>query len=144
MMAKYFTLNELTRSDTANRLGIKNNPDLYTVERLNYLMQILDQIRKEWGSAIRVTSGYRCKALNKAVGGVTNSNHIYGTAADLQPVNGKLKDFFPFVKKCCEDMGLEWDEILYEKSGKSEWLHFAFMRGTNGQRRKKYIQMTVK
>lgn len=143
-MSRYFTLNELTYSSTAKKLGIKNQPDLATVERLNYLMQILDYIRKEWGGPIRVSSGYRCKALNKAVGGVSNSNHLYGTAADLVPVNGKLKDFFPFVKRVCEQIGLDWDEIIYEKSGKTEWLHFAFMQGTTGKRRKKYIQMTVK
>lgn len=142
-MAKYFTLNELTYSSTAIKKGIKNQPDIPTVERLNYLMEILDQFRKEWGSAIRVTSGFRCKALNKAVGGVSTSNHLYGTAADLQPVKGKLKDFFQFVKKVCEEMGLEWDEIIYEKSGKTEWLHFAFMNGRTGARRKKYITLNA-
>ena len=77
----YFTLWELVKSDTAEAKGISNFPDFDTVAHLDELRKkILDPMREAWGGPLVVTSGYRCPALNRAVGGVTNSAHLSGYA----------------------------------------------------------------
>ena len=81
---KYFTLSELTHSDTAVSLGISNIPTAAAVPLMVELIdRVLDPIREKWQSPIYITSGYRCPALNKKVGGVENSYHTRGMAADI-------------------------------------------------------------
>jgi hypothetical protein len=83
---KHFTLEELTRSDTALRLGIDNTPPPSVVQNLHHLVEVLlDPLREAFGKPIYVNSGYRCPALNTAVGGSRNSQHIQGQAADIRP-----------------------------------------------------------
>ena len=81
---KYFSIKELTASDTARRLGIDNTPPAYAAANLNRLVtNILDPLREAYGHPIYVNSGYRCKALNSAVGGSATSQHMKGEAADI-------------------------------------------------------------
>lgn len=80
---KYFSLAEFIHSATAKRLNIDNTPTFEIVDNLNRLADYLDNIREKLGKPILVSSGYRCPVLNKAVGGVTNSQHQKGLAADL-------------------------------------------------------------
>ena len=81
---KYFNFPELTASATAERLAIDNTPPRAAQQMLTVLVeQLLDPIRRRYGAPIIVTSGYRCPALNTAVGGVANSHHIVGCAADI-------------------------------------------------------------
>ena len=81
---QYFTIQELTASATAERLAIDNTPPRAARKMLTILVeQLLDPIRRRYGAPIIVTSGYRCPALNTAVGGVANSHHIVGCAADI-------------------------------------------------------------
>jgi uncharacterized protein YcbK (DUF882 family) len=81
---RYFTLQELTRSATARRLGIYNTPPASAVKALNELVDnVLDPLREAWGGPIQVNSGYRCPTLNKAVGGSPYSQHQRGEAADI-------------------------------------------------------------
>ena len=81
---KYFSIEELVKSATAERLAIDNTPPRAAQRMLTILVeQLLDPIRRRYGAPIIVTSGYRCPALNTAVGGVTNSHHIVGCAADI-------------------------------------------------------------
>lgn len=81
---KYFTIEELTRSITAQRLGIDNTPPPAAVKNLHRLVeQVLDPLREAWGGPIHVNSGYRCAALNRAVGGAPRSQHMKGEAADI-------------------------------------------------------------
>lgn len=91
-LSPHFTVGEFFRSGTAIRLGIDNNPDAHpgegisTAEVLENLRalctEVLEPLRKRVGRVI-VTSGYRCQELNKAVGGVWNSQHLKGEAADI-------------------------------------------------------------
>ena len=82
--ASYFTIQELSKSATAERLAIDNTPPRAAQRMLTILVeQLLDPIRRRYGAPIIVTSGYRCPALNTAVGGVANSHHIVGCAADI-------------------------------------------------------------
>lgn len=92
---KYFTLTELTRSQKATELKINNWPDPVSRSNLEALVDnVLDPLREAWGGPIDVSSGYRCAALNKVVGGVANSQHLKGQAADLRiysrEANGKI------------------------------------------------------
>ena len=81
---KYFTIKELTRSDTARHLGIDNTPPASAVMALNELVDhVLDPLREAWGGPIHVNSGYRCPELNKIVGGTPTSQHQRGEAADI-------------------------------------------------------------
>ena len=81
---KYFSLSELTHSDTAVSVRIDNTPSPLQEARLILLVRdVLDPIREHWGLPIRVTSGYRCPELNDWVGGVEDSWHMDGCAADI-------------------------------------------------------------
>ena len=80
---KYFKLSEFINSVTAKRLNIDNLPSFEIVDNLNRLADYLDGIREKFGKPILISSGYRCSMLNKTVGGVVNSQHQKGLAADL-------------------------------------------------------------
>ena len=81
---KYFTLKEFSHSDTAVSLGIDNTATPSAVPLMVELIdRVLDPIREHWGLPIRVTSGYRCPELNAEVGGVEDSYHMDGCAADI-------------------------------------------------------------
>lgn len=130
---RYFSLEELCASSTADRLGIDNTPTEEVIEHLVELIYTLDTIRKEWGSPIRVNSGYRCHSLNKAVGGASSSAHLYGYAADLYPVNGNFNGFVDFMKKWARTH--HFDQILVETNSKGgRWIHIGLYNGKHNQR----------
>lgn len=137
MAHKYFTMEEMTRSDTANRLGINNTPSKVIYSHLNELMDYLDLIREAWGGPIIVTSGYRCETLNKAVGGSTTSSHTTGWAVDMHPKNGKNLEFHNFVKTFLKENNMAFDQLIAEKpkNGIPSWTHLG-IRSRNGYQRK--------
>ena len=80
----YFTINELCYSATAQAKGINNTPNATQRNALIALVDtVLDPLRRAWGKPILVNSGYRCPALNNAVGGKASSQHLRGEAADI-------------------------------------------------------------
>ena len=99
---KYFSVSELCASATALREGIDNRPSKCAFHLLHVLVdQLLDPIREAWGKPIVVSSGYRCKELNALVGGVKNSHHLLGCAADQ---GRRIRNFIKFPsKKICID-----------------------------------------
>ena len=122
-MSKYFSLSEMTHSDTAIRLGIPNDPNKDQIMYLEQLMEYLDGVREELGHPIIVTSGFRSggdKGLNAAVGGKPESQHTMGQAADIVPHDRKL------LKKLLHiiwDRG-GFDQLIWEHpKGRSEWIH---------------------
>ena len=140
-----FTIGELSYSATAENLGINNSPDTITRVHLTETIRLLEYIRAEWeeycerhglgNPAIRVSSGYRSHELNKAVGGVKNSAHVEGYAADLQPVNGKQDEFEKFFAREFSHMGYAYDQIIIEKSKTARWVHVGYKRADGKQRR---------
>lgn len=134
-MSKNFSLKELIASDTAKSKGIDNTPSFEEVKHLNKLCDtILQPLRDAWGSAINVTSGYRCSELNRAVGGASTSAHLRGYAADMQIP--KMKDFDKFVAFTVDFLkGRNFDQLLIETSGKTRWLHIGLYSSSNLQRR---------
>ena len=138
--SKYFKLEEFLTSSTARQKSIENMPSWEVVERLRKLALFLDGMRAAWGSGIRISSGFRNEALNRAVGGVTNSIHKIGYAADLQPANGKLEDFKKFVVNYLKDKN--FDEAILESKGKVQWVHFQLF-SNNGFQRKKVFSLNL-
>lgn len=132
---KYFSLKELCASDVATKKKIDNFPSFTVVQHLSELTdKILEPLRVAWGSGIKVNSGYRCDALNRAVGGVSTSAHKQGYAADLVPSNGKIDDFGKFVKDWLIKNRIKFDQLLFETSGKTKWLHVGLYSSTGTQR----------
>ena len=120
----YFTITELCYSDTAKEKGIDNSPTTEVRANLVTLVNnLLDPLREAWKSPIMVTSGFRCGVLNKAVGGSTTSAHLYGLAADIAPVNGRIKEFKEFCKTYFADKKQRFDQVILETKGTSEWVH---------------------
>jgi hypothetical protein len=105
-------------SATAKRLGIDNTPTFEVVDNLNKLADYLDVIREKVGKPILISSGFRCPVLNKAVGGVSNSQHQKGLAADLI-----CADMESLEKVLRETGG--FDQLIKEhrKGSKSFWFH---------------------
>lgn len=92
-LSRYFSLDDLTRSDTAQRQGINNTPDTFSQSNLYSVAVLLDQIYDQIG-AFTITSGYRSPALNAAIGGSDSSLHMRGMAADLLPQTMTAEQFF--------------------------------------------------
>lgn len=133
-MSKYFKLEELLTSSTARQKSIENLPSWEIIENLKQLAEFLDDLRDDWGSGIRVTSGFRCEKLNVAVGGVLNSVHRLGWAADVIPSNGKFDEFVDFIKRWA--VNKKYDQIIVETNKKSRWVHIGLYSPTGLQRKK--------
>lgn len=132
---KYFSINELTRSATANRLGIDNTPSEAIRKNLEKLINtVLDPLREAWGAPIIVTSGYRCHALNRAVKGSKTSQHVLGQAADLKTVGDKPennKKLFELAKKMVEDGRIVVGQLIDEYG--YDWVHISTVGGHKNQ-----------
>lgn len=129
----YFTIAELCASDTAKKYNIDNTPDPIITSHLQQLINFLNPLREAWGSAIKVSSGYRCDKLNRFVGGSKTSSHLIGYGVDLIPLNGKMDDFKKFI---VDYMKIRmFDQCIIEKSGKTEWIHIGLYNNKGQQRR---------
>jgi zinc D-Ala-D-Ala carboxypeptidase len=126
-LSPHFTLAELTRSDTAIRLGIDNVPPPEIVPRLVLLAELLERIRATLNCPVIVTSGYRCEQLNAAIGGVTSSDHSRGHAADIAaPVFGTPSQVATLLAPLVSTLGI--GQLILEgfrRPGgrRSEWVH---------------------
>ena len=129
----YFTIDELCASDTAKKYGIDNTPNPTIITRLQRLINFLNPIREAWGSAIKVTSGYRCEKLNCLVGGSKTSSHTIGYGVDLIPLNGRMSEFQKFIVDYMKNK--MFDQCIIEKSGKTEWVHIGLYNLKGQQRR---------
>lgn len=127
----YFTIAEMTRSDTARQLNIPNNPTPEQTENLQYLIEdLLDMVRQDWGRPIRVTSGFRSAKLNQQVGGVLTSQHTKGEAADIT-TGSKIanKNLFDMIERG----GYVFDQLIWEKGDSTgpDWIHISYRKGGN-------------
>ena len=140
-ISKNFTLEEFTASDTAKAKGISNFPSTQQVANLCALVHhVLQPLRDAMGQEIKIGSGYRCPKLNKAVGGVSNSQHLNGEAADLCIDGDRIKGkrWFDWIKA-----HVEFDQLIMEHNAKgSYWVHVSYC--TDGKNRKQVISDLLK
>ena len=147
-MSRWFTYGDFVKSATADRLGIDNVPVDETIQdNIIELMRVLDGVREGWtvkckenywgNAAIVVNSGYRCDALNKALGGSDTSAHRIGSAADIEPVNGRNREFLRFVEQYLLDNHIAFDQLISEKpvNGVPSWIHLGLKNCDGKQRR---------
>ena len=131
---KYFTIEELCQSETAEKYKIDNTPSEEIKKNLKTLVDcLLDPLREAWGSPIIINSGYRCPILNKAVGGSKTSSHTSGWSVDMRPKNGKMEEFKKFVVDFIKTRF--WDQCILEKSGDVEWIHLSLYNNSGKQRK---------
>jgi len=132
-LAKNFTLNELVKSSTADRMGVDNWPtdDTHLVNLTNVANHILQPVRDEVG-CVRINSGYRSPKLNTAVGGSKTSQHCHGEAADFEC--SKIGNY-KLAKWVSEN--LEFDQLILEfyTSGQpsSGWVHCSYKSDGNNR-----------
>lgn len=120
-LTKNFNMREFTLSDKAKELKIQNVPsqsDMVNIRRL--VEHILQPIRDKFGP-ISISSGYRCKTLNKAVGGSKNSHHMIGMAADIKMDN--MKEVFVYIAKNMMFTQLIWE---YGTINEPAWIHVSY------------------
>lgn len=118
-ISPHFRLSELTATQT----GLPNTPNNDAVCNLAALAHyILEPLREYMGEAVVITSGYRSAAVNRAVGGVSNSQHLTGCAADIRVGSySRAMKMFAFLR------GLYYvDQCLFEQSKTAKWLHVSF------------------
>ncbi len=132
-LSNYLSLAEVTRSDTAKRKGISNEPTAEHLDNLKVIaVEVFDKVREYFGVPIFVSSGYRSAALNKAIGGSSTSDHNLGRALDLDQDghgNGVTNaDVFNFIKNT-----LEFDQLIWEfgTDKNPDWVHVGYRKGAN-------------
>lgn len=139
----HFTMEELYASATATAKGINNKPSVQQMINLVYLCAfVLEPLRVAMGEPIKIGSGFRCQALNKAVGGVYNSQHMKGQAADLCIDGDKQKGrkWFNYIRD-----HLPFDQLIWEHNSKGTyWVHVSFVYPDFGRNRHKVIDDLLK
>lgn len=136
-------MEELYASATATAKGINNKPSVQQMINLVYLCAfVLEPLRVAMGEPIKIGSGFRCQALNKAVGGVYNSQHMKGQAADLC-IDGdrqKGRKWFNYIRD-----HLPFDQLIWEHNSKGTyWVHVSFVYPDFGKNRHKVIDDLLK
>lgn len=141
-ISKNFTLEELCASATAKAKGISNNPGQTEVVNLCALVhKVLQPLREAMGCPIKISSGFRSLALNRAVGGVSTSQHMRGEAADLC-IDGdvaKGRRWFDWIRSHCD-----FDQLIWEKNPRTGnyWVHVSYR--ADGKNRKQVIDNLIK
>jgi len=136
-LTENFSLNELTKSQTAERKGIDNTPSAEHQENLKSLCEmILQPIRDHFGQVVSVSSGYRSPELCVAIGSSTQSQHAKGQASDFEIFGVSNKELADYI-----DQNLDYDQLILEYWKESDpnsgWIHCSF--NTQGNR-KQYLR----
>jgi zinc D-Ala-D-Ala carboxypeptidase len=135
-LSKSFTLNELTKSQEALRLGINNTPNDEHIENLKILCEkILQPLRDYYGMPVSISSGYRSAALCEAIGSSSKSQHTKGQAADFEIFGMANKDLADWIVQ-----NLDYDQCILEfwnpDDPNSGWVHCSYNDSGN---RKQYL-----
>ncbi len=140
-LSPHFTLGELTKTNT----GLENVPNAEQVNNLRRLCRWLERLRERWNEVygdgddpIIITSGFRSEAVNKAVGGVRNSNHLQGCAADIRCIGPEQAErYAKLLIGISKEFNEDFDELLVEVNARHVWwVHFA-VRPNNNRRKLK-------
>ena len=124
-LSKNFALSEITHSNTAKRLGIDNEPTETHLQNMQHLVDNLLQPLRDAVGPIRISSGYRNPALNRAIGGSRSSQHCKGEALDIQFwQNGKMMN--ELIYEWILDSGIEFDQMINEFD--FTWIHISLKK----------------
>jgi zinc D-Ala-D-Ala carboxypeptidase len=137
-LSKNLTLSEVTRSETAKRRGISNMPTPEHIENFKKLAEnVFQPIRDHFGVPIRISSGYRSKELNTAIGGSLSSQHCKGEAIDIDMDGTTVtnKQIFDFVKA-----NINFDQMIWEfgTDANPDWVHVSY--NSDGAQRKQILK----
>jgi hypothetical protein len=145
-LSPHFTLGEMCKTSVRTPDG--NIPSHVHIENLKRLCGWLEMLRSEWNKRygegddpIVINSGYRSEAVNKAVGGVSGSNHLTGCAADIRVAGiEQLVRYATILLDISDESQEDFDELLLERSPRGGyWLHFA-VRPSGNRRKVRLIQ----
>lgn len=121
-LTEHFSLVEMTRSEAGLRRGIPNVPNAGEIANLQRLCEtVLEPIRALLNVPMHVNSGYRCPAVNAAVGGKGNSAHLDGRACDFVPMGMSLDHAMGLI----QHSGLPFDQLILEYGA---WIHVSIAR----------------
>jgi len=137
-LSKNLALSEVTRSETAKRRGISNMPTPEHIENFKKLAEnVFQPIRDHFGVPIRISSGYRSKELNAAIGGSSSSQHCKGEAIDIDMDGTTVtnKQIFDFVKA-----NVNFDQMIWEfgTDANPDWVHVSY--NSDGAQRKQILK----
>lgn len=139
-LSKHLALAEVIRSETAKRKGISNMPTEEHIKNFQLLAEnIFEPIRERFGVPIHISSGYRSKELNTAIGGSLTSQHCSGEAVDIDmdgSTNGVTnKMVFDYIKD-----NLNFDQLIYEFGNdiNPDWVHVSYE--STGKQRKQVLK----
>lgn len=122
---KYFSIRELTYSTTAHNKGIRNWPDGQVERNLTALVEnVLDPLREAYGKPIYVNSGYRCPDLNRAVGGVSTSDHLCQGTAAAADITTRTKKGNLELFRLAQELNLPFKQLIDEKQ--FAWVHISY------------------
>jgi len=139
-ISKHLSLAEVSRSETAKRRGINNTPSGEHLENFKKLAEnIFEPIREHFAVPIHISSGYRSKELNAAIGGASSSQHCQGEAVDID-MDGSSSgvsnaDVFKYIKD-----NLTFDQLIWEFGSDSnpDWVHASYESA--GKQRKQILK----
>lgn len=131
-ISENFTLEELTRSDTAKAYNLDNSPNTNQLQNMVALVKnVLQPLRNQFGRVV-INSCFRSPEVNKLVSGNPKSQHLTGEAADIRTKNyAQAKEWFEWIRH-----NLLYDQLIIEKYSKSSttyWIHVSFSRCSNRQ-----------
>lgn len=137
-LSTHLALAEVMRSETAKRKGISNMPTPEHIENFKKLAEnVFEPIRAHFGKPIRLSSGYRSAALNKAVGGASSSQHCKGEAIDIDMDGTDIKnaEIFNFIKD-----NVNFDQLIWEfgTDTNPDWVHVSY--NSDGAQRKQILK----
>jgi zinc D-Ala-D-Ala carboxypeptidase len=136
-----FRLVEFVRSNTAEKNNIRNQIDQKSLINLVYLSIVMEEVRKLFDKKITITSGYRCKNLNRLLGSEDRSKHVEGLACDFYVDGFTIGDAFRIIKN--SDVWFSKLILEFEGSGKG-WIHIEVMPlGSKPKKRELYIATKI-
>ena len=126
-LTRNFSLEQLIYSETAERERVDNTPGADIVDNLRLLAEGLERVRALTGFPLEISSGYRCRELNRLVGGAAASQHTQGLAADFTCAEfGSPID----IIKAIRDSGIDFDQCILEYA---KWVHISFSKTPRGK-----------
>jgi zinc D-Ala-D-Ala carboxypeptidase len=141
-ISQHLSLSEVTRSETAKRKGISNTPTAEHLDNFKLLAEkVFEPIRLHFGVPIHISSGYRSKELNDAIGGSQTSQHSKGQAIDIDmdgSSNGVTnKMIYDFIKE-----KLDFDQLIWEFGTDSnpDWVHVSYTKTGNRKQKLKAVR----